>query len=31
MRDLSKIYAPKAVQTEKNRKGEGYIVYDFLN
>lgn len=25
MRDLSKIYAPKAVQTEKNRKGEGYI------
>lgn len=25
MRDLSKIYAPKAVQTEKNGKGEGYI------
>lgn len=25
MRDLSKICAPKAAQTEKTRKGEGYI------
>lgn len=25
MRDLSKICAPKSVQTAKSRKGEGYI------
>ena len=25
MRDLSQICAPKAAQTEKTRKGEGYI------